>query len=650
MSKVLLGIGVEFIFNGKKHEIIEELNDGSFYMQSNEKDREITKITRMEFLRHLEKNEIVLPEFENVIIPLESGMYAYRFEDFERVPEKKQKQALLKKEIIKPLLERKHSVKEIQEHINELKSDPEIQLRMNECNLKFQISTIYRWIKQYKKDEQITSLVSKKRGNYERRPFGTITENIIRKQVYKFLQYELESIDTCYSKIYTEISQWNEKHHKYPEVIPSRKTIARRITKGKAFFEANKKNKKAKNLKAKDKPSYAMKVAQCDHTRLDIIVVDDESGKPLGRPWLTYIMDEYSGYPLGFYLGYEGPSYKSVMYALRNAFKTKGYIKEHFKDIKNDWLAHGVPETLLVDNGKEFHSNSLKSVCQHFDINLKFCTPGKPWQKGAVERFFGTLNTSLLHQMPGTTLSNIQELKRFDYDPKKNAIIKFSQLMELFLEWLIDDFSVDYHKGVKGVPKELWEVSSKNGSLVSIGKFGPEWEIRLYPIKKRRIQHYGIEFEHLEYNSPELDKLRKYLKEKKGNAEVDVKYNPDDLSKIYVYDEIFTKGYIEVPCKKEGYAEGLSLILHKAAVRELNKNDKPVNMYSLIETKAAIKEKVQGYMKSNTTTGGSKGARLSGIGSNKLEKVEATSSTTNSKSKKKAYDPYGFNNMGWEEE
>ena len=49
----------------------------------------------------------------------------------------------------------------------------------------------------------------------------------------------------------------------------------------------------------------------------------------------------------------------------------------------------GVPEIIKLDNGREFHSKSLKSAAAQLKIELRYCQPGQPHLKGRVERFFG---------------------------------------------------------------------------------------------------------------------------------------------------------------------------------------------------------------------------------------------------------------------
>ena len=52
---------------------------------------------------------------------------------------------------------------------------------------------------------------------------------------------------------------------------------------------------------------------------LDLYVVDDRHGElvPIGRPWLTLMVDHYSRLPVGYYLGFKPPGFESVALALR---------------------------------------------------------------------------------------------------------------------------------------------------------------------------------------------------------------------------------------------------------------------------------------------------------------------------------------------
>lgn len=53
------------------------------------------------------------------------------------------------------------------------------------------------------------------------------------------------------------------------------------------------------------------------------------------------------------------------------------------------FLVHGKPQALVSDNGPEFRALSV-------DVERRFIQPGKPWQNGFVESFFGKLRGELL--------------------------------------------------------------------------------------------------------------------------------------------------------------------------------------------------------------------------------------------------------------
>jgi len=53
------------------------------------------------------------------------------------------------------------------------------------------------------------------------------------------------------------------------------------------------------------------------------------------------------------------------------------------------YLVHGRPQMLISDNGPEFRA--LKTEARH-----SFIQPGKPWQNGYIESFFGKLRDELL--------------------------------------------------------------------------------------------------------------------------------------------------------------------------------------------------------------------------------------------------------------
>src|SRR5271166_3600311 len=73
-----------------------------------------------------------------------------------------------------------------------------------------------------------------------------------------------------------------------------------------------------------------------------------------------------------------------------------GNPKIGYPDIRSDWPAYGVMRELVLDNGPEFHSDSLEQVCLFNGIEMHYAPRKTPWFKGKIERFFGTVNEGVL--------------------------------------------------------------------------------------------------------------------------------------------------------------------------------------------------------------------------------------------------------------
>ncbi len=133
---------------------------------------------------------------------------------------------------------------------------------------------------------------------------------------------------------------------------------------------------------------YSNQVWQCDHTRADVLLVD-QHGELLTRPWLTTVIDTYSRCIMGFNLGFDAPSSKVVALALRHAILPKKYNSTY--KLYKDWPACGTPEHLFTDGGKDFRSNHVQQVGAQlgFTCHLR----DRPSEGGIVERPFSTFNT-----------------------------------------------------------------------------------------------------------------------------------------------------------------------------------------------------------------------------------------------------------------
>ena len=313
------------------------------------------------------------------------------------------------------------------------------------------------------------------------------------------------------------------------------------------------------------RPTRVLEKVEIDHTPLDLILLDDELHIPLGRPTLTMLVDVYSHCIVGYYFSFSEPSYDAVRRAMLNAMKPKSEVAKLYPDTINEWKCAGKIETLVVDNGAEFWSNSLELACEEIGINTQYNPVAKPWLKPFVERMFGTINTELLDPVPGKTFSNI--LQKHEYNPKKDAIMRFTTFMQLFHKWVVDVFHQDADSRFKYIPSQQWDqgFNTLPPTMLSNDDL-QQLDVVLSISNHRVLRKGGIRLENLSYDSTELANYRKQFSHK-VSQEVLIKLNPDDISYIYVYlDKL--EHYIKVPCiDPNGYTQNLSLNQHKINIR-----------------------------------------------------------------------------------
>lgn len=299
---------------------------------------------------------------------------------------------------------------------------------------------------------------------------------------------------------------------------------------------------------------------EIDHTPLDLIVIDSLTNLPLGRPWLTMAIDRHSRMVVGFYVSFNAPSSHGVLQCLRRAILPKDEWLARFPDIKGIWPAYGIPELIAVDNGMDLHSDALESACLEMGIQILFCGSKTPQHKGSIERFFRTMNMGLIHRLPGTVFSNVDQ--RGDYPAEDKAVIDMQTLVHLLTKWVVEIYNVSVHRGLGGRPLDSW-LESADRRIIELPVFPQQLEVISGIPAKRTLFHYGIGLDGMQYNSDLLQSLRRRSGE---NLPVMIKFYEDTVAHIHVFDP-FNKEYIKVPAKLAEYAENLPRDIHRL-VRE----------------------------------------------------------------------------------
>jgi putative transposase len=296
--------------------------------------------------------------------------------------------------------------------------------------------------------------------------------------------------------------------------------------------------------------------AEIDHTELDICLVDPETGKSIGRPWVTACIDVASRCVLGLYVGYSYPSFQTVQTCLKDCIRPKEWLRKAYPDVKSEWPAHGVMRDLVIDGGLEFHGTSLEKACNSLGINIIASPRRTPWAKPHIERFLGTLNRAVTEGVPGTTFRSVAE--KGDYDSAKHACMTLETLKKNIMQWIADEYHQRPHSALNKSPNQEW-ISRISPDQIPYPDDSTHLDAVLGSAHRCRVTHEGVRFLGLFYNSPELDALQRSAGLK---LKVEIRVNESDLGSIYVLWPD-NPNPIEVPAQDMKYARGLSLHVHK---------------------------------------------------------------------------------------
>jgi len=271
-------------------------------------------------------------------------------------------------------------------------------------------------------------------------------------------------------------------------------------------------------------------IAHIDHTQLDIELVSSlgslaqcnltsgDATHNLGRPWATFVVDAYSRRLLAVYLTYEEPSYRSCMMVLR-------LCVQRFKRF---------PQTIVVDNGSEFHSHYFEQLLATYRCTKKHRPPAKARFGAVVERLFGTANKQLIHELQGNTkiTRNVRQVTK-SVQPKNLAVWTMRDLYESLCEWAYEVYDQRQHPALGQSPSASFaEGLALGGSRLHCRvEYDEIFRILTLPTPERgqrKVQPgQGIKISHIYYWSnafrdPEIE-----------GSMVEARYEPFDASIAY---------------------------------------------------------------------------------------------------------------------
>jgi putative transposase len=301
-------------------------------------------------------------------------------------------------------------------------------------------------------------------------------------------------------------------------------------------------------------------VYEVDAHKLDLIAVDD-FGWPIGRLWVTCVIDRKTRMIVGFHLHVEPPSSITIAAALRHAFAPKLYMQKQFPNIGRSWPCWGLCHLLVLDNGLENKAVFLTEALTELGVVWKYAEPRTPEEKPYIERFFRTYTSDFTSRLPGWTGAKPGE--RGDYDSEKMACIDLWQADALMHEWIMI-YNTSPHTGINDVPLRLWYEVVKDNEVTPIEDYAM-LDVLLGDFAIRTVSPKGIYLLGLRYGDLKNHRPLEAIRTRAGAAglkKVRIRFDRTNLAFIYVQDPV-TKEYFPLPSLEPEYTDGMTLARHR---------------------------------------------------------------------------------------
>lgn len=407
-------------------------------------------------------------------------------------------------------------------------------------------STVYRRLTSFAIHKSVSGFLRKQRSDMGKSRLGDDLEGIVSKAIQDvYLTMERKTVRAVVDEIRTQCSKKGLKPPHVNTIEARCKAIPQATLDAKRYGPKYASQRHTPLMGSFPNAGYPMAVYQIDHTPMDVIVVDDQFRKPIGRPYLTLAIDVCTRMVVGFYISLEAAGALATGLCLAHAFLPK---EEFLRSLGLDptklpWLCYGFCRVIHSDNAKEFRGTMLGLAVKEHGMFGERRPQGQPKFGGHIERSFRTFMTRV-HELPGTTFSNVKQ--KVDYDSEGKAVMSLRGLITWFTVFIAGVYNQSPHKGLNEFPPaHIWQQGLLQGTdeHPPVGLPMPiedpeRLRLDFLPYFEGTVQEYGIQWHNIKWYDDALRRLFHVKDPTTGKSKkYIIRYDPRDLSRLWLYDD-----------------------------------------------------------------------------------------------------------------
>lgn len=292
---------------------------------------------------------------------------------------------------------------------------------------------------------------------------------------------------------------------------------------------------------------------EIDATIADVFLVSSvDRSTIVGKPTLYLVIDSKSWLIVGFYIGFEQPSWPAALQAITSIAEDKKILCERYGLTyrAEDWPADGIlPKEFTADRGEMIAKASTK-ISDELETTVKNLPSKMANRKPHVECGFHLIQRPMAEHVPGyEPPENFRKRQGKHYD--KDACLTLAEFTAIILRSIVrfnNSPRAGYPltpaqtlNGLLPTPCNLWnhEIRVRAGSLP---RYSSEYmRLALLPRAKAKVSREGIQFKGFFYACDEAIKRGWFVRAGRGVFEVTISYDRRLVDSIYIHDEAESK-------------------------------------------------------------------------------------------------------------
>jgi len=303
-------------------------------------------------------------------------------------------------------------------------------------------------------------------------------------------------------------------------------------------------------------------IGHIDHTELDVELVCSGTGRVLGRPWMTLLIDAFSRRCLALDLSFDAPSHRSCMMILRACVQRHGRL----------------PQIVVIDGGPEFQSTYFEALLARYECIKKTRPPAKGRFGSLVERAFGTTNTQFIHNLQGNTqiTRNVRQVTK-GVNPREHATWTLRALHERLSEYLFEVYDTIDHPALGQSPREAFQVGFETSGFRKERMIPYDQEFLMATLPRtpkgsaKVTPGRGVKIHHIYYWSG------RFQDPAVENQQVPIRYDPFDAGAAYAFvDGHWVQCHSEYHTVFHGHSEKELMIASKELHRQRQRHSQAI--------------------------------------------------------------------------